>query len=192
MNIYFLRHGKTITPGTYTGATDVPLSAEGVSQIVSISAYFRDIVIDRVYCSPLNRCRKSFQLLELPVECSFEADLTEINFGTWETRSFDALYRDDRINMERWFRLKDAFTFPGGDTITDFSSRINVWIEKLAAESYANVLVVSHAGVIKHAIIHLLGLGIQMADRFEISEGHVSLVSREDGFAVLKFLNKNC
>ncbi len=192
MNIYFLRHGETVSAGTYTGATDVPLSAEGISQIVSISSYFRDIVIDHAYCSPLARCQKSFELLALPVQCSFEAALTEINFGEWETRSFDALYRDDRKNMERWFRLKHAFTFPGGDTIAHFSSRIKVWFEKLGNESYTNVLVVSHAGVIKHAIIHLLGLDIETADRFEISEGHVSLVSINDGFAVLRFLNQNC
>lgn len=192
MNIYFLRHGQTVAAGTYTGSTDVPLSAEGISQILNISLYLREIVIDFAYCSTLVRCRKSFELLELPVACSFDAALTEINFGKWETRSFNHIYRDDREKMEQWFRLKEAFTFPEGDNITEFSSRIKDWFEKLDNGRYANVLVVSHAGVIKHAITHLLGLGISQADQFEVSEGHVSLISIDDGYAVLKYLNKNC
>ncbi len=192
MNIYFLRHGQTAAAGTYTGSTDVPLSAEGISQILNISSYLREIIIDFAYCSTLVRCRKSFELLQLPIECSFDAALTEINFGTWETRSFNQIYRDDKQNMEEWFRLREAFTFPEGDNIRQFSSRIKDWFENLGDGRYKNVLVVSHAGVIKHAITHLLGLDINQADQFEVVEGRVSLVSIDDGFAVLKYLNKNC
>ena len=192
MNIYFLRHGQTVAAGSYTGSTDVPLSAEGISQILNISSYLRGIIIDFAYCSTLVRCRKSFELLQLPVECSFDAALTEINFGTWETRSFNQIYRDDRQNMEEWFRLREAFTFPEGDNIRQFSSRIKDWFQNLGDGRYKNVLVVSHAGVIKHAIAHLLGLDINQADQFEVVEGRVSLVSIDDGFAVLKYLNKNC
>lgn len=93
--------------------------------------------------------------------------------------------------MERWFQLKEKFTFPEGDNILEFSTRIKDWFEKLKNERYKNVLVVSHAGVIKHAVTHLLGLHINQADQFEISEGHVSLLSIDDNFTVLKFLNKN-
>ena len=192
MNIYFLRHGQTVAAGSYTGSTDVPLSAEGISQILNISSYLRGIIIDFAYCSTLVRCRKSFELLQLAVECSFDAALTEIDFGTWETRSFNQIYRDDRQNMEEWFRLREAFTFPEGDNIRQFSSRIKDWFQNLGDGRYKNVLVVSHAGVIKHAIAHLLGLDINQADQFEVVEGRVSLVSIDDGFAVLKYLNKNC
>ncbi len=191
MNIYFLRHGKTVSAGTYTGSTDVPLSADGIDQIVSISLYLREIEFDFVFCSTLGRCRKSFELLDIPVQCSFDAALKEINFGRWEQRSFNDIYREDQKNMERWFQLKEKFTFPEGDNILEFSTRIKDWFEKLKIEGYKSVLVVSHAGVIKHAVTHLLGLDINQADQFEIREGHVSLLSIDGDFTVLKFLNKN-
>ena len=191
MNIYFLRHGQTVSAGTYTGSTDVALSVDGVDQIVSISLFLRAIDFDFVFCSTLGRCKKSFELLDIPVDCSFDAALKEIDFGRWEQRSFDHIYREDRKNMELWFQLKEKFTFPEGDNILEFSTRIKHWFEKLKNERYKNVLVVSHAGVIKHAVTHLLGLHINQADQFEVSEGHVSLLSIDDNFTVLKFLNKN-
>lgn len=191
MNIYFLRHGQTVSAGTYTGSTDVPLSADGVDQIVGISLYLREIKFDFVFCSTLGRCRKSFELLNIPIECSFEAALKEIDFGRWEQRSFNHIYRKDRKNMEQWFQRKEKFTFPEGDNILEFSTRIKDWFERLKNERYKNVLVVTHAGVIKHAVTHLLGLHINQADQFEISEGSVSLLSIDDNFTVLKFLNKN-
>lgn len=191
MNIYFLRHGQTVTPGTYTGSTDVALSTRGIAQIHELSSYLRNSKLDFAYCSPLDRCRKSFDLLELPVSCSFEDSLREIDFGTWENRSFEHIYRQDRRNMQRWFDLKERFIFPGGDSISEFSFRVKDWFEKLKNQRYKNVLVVSHAGVIRHAITHLLGLEIKYADQFEICEGHVSLLSVDENFAVLKFLNRN-
>ena len=158
MNIYFLRHGQTVSAGTYTGSTDVPLSVDGVDQIVSISLFLREIDFDFVFCSTLGRCKKSFELLDIPVACSFDAALKEIDFGRWEQRSFAHIYREDRKNMELWFQLKEKFTFPEGDNILEFSTRIKHWFEKLKNERYKNVLVVSHAGVIKHAVTDLPGL----------------------------------
>jgi len=190
LDIYFLRHGQTISAGTYTGATDVVLSEQGVSQIHRISDDIKQIQFDFIFCSPLSRCRMSLELLEIDTSCIFDETIREINFGNWENCSFEEIYRQDRQTMEQWFLLKDQFTFPGGENISEFSLRIKNWFVKLQNERYKNVLVVSHAGVIKHALVHLLGFDTSRADQFEISEGSVSLISIDSGFSVLKFLNK--
>jgi len=192
MNIYFLRHGETLSAGTYTGVTDVDLSSGGISQIRAVSPYVKKMAIEIAYCSPLVRCRKSFDLLELPVNCRYESCLREIDFGRWENKTFNDIYRQDRLNMQRWYEEKDRFVFPGGDSIAEFSSRVKDWFEKLKNERYKNVLVISHAGVIKHAIVHLLDLDISRADQFEINTGHVSLLSVDEHYAVIQFLNRNC
>ncbi|MEE4165386.1 MAG: histidine phosphatase family protein [Desulfocapsaceae bacterium] len=191
MDIYFLRHGQTVSPSVYTGVTDVALSAHGESQIRSISAYLNNIVFDAAYCSPLIRCRTSFELLELEIACSFVEDLREINFGRWESKTFSEIYCQDRATMEQWFSQQEQFTFPEGDMISTFSNRIGNWLETLKTKQHEHVLVVSHSGVIRHALAHLLGLGINQADCFEITEGTVSLITVEKTFCILKLLNKN-
>ena len=191
MNIYFLRHGQTETPGTYTGSTDVALSTSGRNQVQTIAPLVRAIEIDACFCSPMLRCRSTFEILDLNSQCIVDDALKEIDFGTWEGKSFTQVYDEDRETMETWFEQKERFSFPSGESIHSFGCRVTRWVEKLRCTSYANVLVVSHAGVIRYAIGRLLNLDQGIADQFEIVEGCLSLVNIADDYGVLKFLNKS-
>lgn len=86
MKIILVRHGPT--PGNlarrYIGRTDEPL-APGVRPGYFVPA------ADRVYVSPLLRCRQTAALLYpgvTPVEVS---DLRECDFGEFENKSYDEL-----------------------------------------------------------------------------------------------------
>ena len=191
MNIYFLRHGQTETPGTYTGSTDVALSPSGKNQVQRIAPLVQGIEIDACFCSPMLRCRTTFELLDIHSQCFVHDALKEIDFGRWEGKSFAQVYGEDRETMETWFELKEDFCFPSGEAIHTFGSRVRRWVEDLRSTSYSSVLVISHAGVIRYAITRLLNLDQGIAGQFEIAEGCLSLVSIDDDYAVLKFLNKD-
>ena len=137
------------------------------------------------------RCRSTFELLDIKSQCFVDDALKEIDFGRWEGKTFSQVYAEDRETMETWFEHKDRFCFPSGESIHTFGYRVKGWVEDLRSTAHSNVLVVSHAGVIRYALSLLLNLDQGIADQFEIGEGCLSLVSIYDEYGVLKFLNKN-
>ena len=60
--IYLIRHGKPEFPDEQKyciGRTDLPLSEEGRTQIRALGETFAGRRIEKIYTSPLKRCRES-------------------------------------------------------------------------------------------------------------------------------------
>lgn len=189
MDIYLLRHGTTVVPGTYTGIRDVLLSETGSREVKKLAPAVAALPLEHCFCSTLTRCRQSLDLLGLTCDCTFDTELVEIDFGRWEGLSFDQISRSDPEQMQSWFEQGDAFTFPGGENISTFNKRVSGWFDRLLESGYAAVLVISHAGVIRHGLCRLLGMQSDDGFRFEIKEASLSLVSHTDGSGRLVQLN---
>ena len=189
MEIYLLRHGRTTQPGTYTGISDVQLSKSGEEQVSALSSLFSSHNFDRCYSSPLIRCRSTFEALGIDNDCVYDERLREINFGQWEGLTFKQVETQFPGQLDLWKTQKQKFHFPNGDLLSDFSSRIEEWFEELLRGDFERVLIVSHGGVIRVALCHLLGIGNEFLFSFTISEATVSMVAHEHGFARLELLN---
>lgn len=191
MEIYLLRHGQTVSPGTYTGISDTQLSEEGFRQVRSIAPLLAEIQPEHCYSSPLIRCRKSVELLDLECFCSYDDDLREVNFGRWEGLSFAEISDNDEELLRKWLTLKDGFTFPGGDSVSAFHNRIATWFcSLLMQETYERILVVAHAGVIRAGLCYLLTIDARQAFSFEVQEAALSCVAHEAGHSRLVYLNR--
>ncbi len=189
MDIYLLRHGHTLQAGTYTGSTDVELSAEGRQQIATLSPYFQAIKFDHCFCSPLIRCRQTLTLLGVDIECSFDDNLKEIDFGAWEGLSFVQVQKKFPNQLNDWGREGEDFSFPGGERIRAFNSRVVNWVDNVLTNNFNRVLIVAHGGVIRIAICHLLGIETARAFAFNPKEGRISMVHLVNGFGRLDMLN---
>jgi alpha-ribazole phosphatase len=189
VEIYLLRHGHTLQAGTYTGSTDVKLSAEGKQQITTLSPYFQSIKFDHCFCSPLIRCRQTLTLLGVDTECRFDDNLKEIDFGVWEGLSFVQVQKNFPNQLNDWVRADEDFSFPGGERIRAFNSRVVNCFDNLLTNNFNRVLIVAHGGVIRIAICHLLGIVTARAFAFNPMEGRVSMVHLVDGFGRLEMLN---
>ena len=58
--IYLIRHGETDGNKfkSIQGCMDLPLNAKGIEQAEKMANYFKDIPLDAIYCSSMNRaCR---------------------------------------------------------------------------------------------------------------------------------------
>ena len=190
MEIYLLRHGLTTQPGTYTGISDVDLAEAGRQQIRTLSPGLSKIKFDHCFCSPLRRCRQSFRLLDIKSELTIDENLQEINFGDWEGLSFTEVKERFPADVERWLKQGDGFQFPHGESTEDFCLRISRWFERLGRKAYDRVLVVSHGGVLRYGICHLLNLGKSHSFAFHVGEGLLSKVTVEHGAGRLEFLNR--
>jgi alpha-ribazole phosphatase len=190
MHIYLVRHGRTIAPDAYNGSTDIALSPEGMQQARYSSSLLTAIAFDACYCSPLQRCRDTLDLLGVPVTATIENELREIDFGRWEGLTLAQIAERDQLNLDRWQRERGRFSFPGGEGIETFSQRVADWFDRLATRDHQRVLVVTHAGVIRRALCHLLGFGHDHVYTFGIREAGITLVHRRPDFCVLEFLNR--
>lgn len=189
MEIYLLRHGETMQSGTYTGSTNVELSVEGRQQIVSLSPFLQSIRFDTCFCSPLIRCVHTVTLLGLECDPVFDDHVKEIDFGSWEGLSFEQVQKDFSDQLTDWEREGENFSFPGGEMIRAFNSRITCWLDNLLTKDFNRVLIVTHGGVIRIALCYLLGLEADRAFAFNPREGRVSIVNVVDGFGQLQKLN---
>ena len=189
MEIYLLRHGTTIQSGTYTGRSDVELSADGEHQILSLAPRLKSVDFDACFCSPLKRCRQTLALLDIIAECNFVESLKEIDFGLWEGLSFKQIQNSYPDQLDSWARQGDDFRFPGGERIKTFNSRIIDWFDKLLTKDFNRVLIVAHGGVVRTGICHLVGIDSTKAFVFNPKEGRVAKISVDDGFGQLEYFN---
>ncbi len=189
MHIYLLRHGVTTHPGTYSGCSDVSLSDEGRDQIRSLRSFFSKLVFDQCYCSPLSRCRETYELLDIDLPCTIDDELREIDFGRWEGLSFDQIEERFPDQLEQWVEQQDNFQFPGGDLITAFNARICGWFDKLLTKEHEHVFIVSHGGVLRIGLCHMLGFDPARAFAFHIKEGRVCSLTMKDGYGRLDQFN---
>jgi broad specificity phosphatase PhoE len=174
------------------GATDVPLRAEGISQSARLAAGLGRRRPTRCYCSPLARTQQTARIISESIGLSVttDRDLREINFGEWEGMTFDQAAARHPEAVARWASFSDDFAFPGGESLRDFLERIQRTADRLAADPSERILVITHGGVIRAMICHLLGLSPRSYVLFEIQCAAVSTIKLFDGRGVLAGLNE--
>lgn len=167
MDIFLLRHGDCTTDGVkrYVGRIDYPLSDQGIAQVRAWQEFFVAHVPDRVVCSDLTRTVQTAEnaLVHVPVHIELEPAFREISLGEWEgvrrqeiRERFPQAY-EDRGNDFAGFRP------PGGESFQDLQSRVVPAFNALrtAAGPDDTVLLVTHAGVIRVLICHILGMNLR-------------------------------
>lgn len=88
MEIFLVRHGETEwnRQRRLQGRTDIPLNDAGLAEARRAAKALRDVNFDRIFTSPLQRARKTAEILrgsrEIPVTA--EPLLIEVSFGVGE------------------------------------------------------------------------------------------------------------
>ncbi len=188
-HIYLLRHGRTGYSGKYIGSSDVQLSDEGREQIQCLGKKCQQLQVELVICSPMIRCRQSYELLNIDGPVEFDSDLQEIDFGRWEKKSFDEIAANEPQLVNQWASNPGSFTFPEGDAIKDFVNRIKKIHLKIAQIDQKNILIVSHGGVIRLLLCLFLSIPLDKYLLFNVQKGTFSSVELFDNGGVLTGFN---
>lgn len=192
--VCLVRHGDTgeTLKGRFVGRRDVPLGALGRRQAAALSRCPELRLCREAFCSPMLRVRETLGQSGLDLPSRQDADLREIDFGSWEGLSFTEIARDYPGEVDRWARLEQDFRFPEGEAYADFLQRIQQVAERIArtaAAQTAPVAVFAHGGVIRALICHWLGLPARHYLLFEIEPASVSTVRLFGDRGVLTRLN---
>jgi alpha-ribazole phosphatase len=148
MLLYALRHTKVDVPtGICYGQTDVNLASTFEGELTNIKDSIEGLIFDYVYSSPLIRCRLLAENLRLPNNIVFEENLKELNFGNWETQSWEAIFatKDGKHWMDNYLTAQ----CPNGESYYQLLQRIELFLQyNKRKHPNATVLWVTHSGVI--------------------------------------------
>jgi broad specificity phosphatase PhoE len=120
-----------------------------------------------------------------------DADLREIDFGAWETRTFAEAAGDDPALVDRWAAFSLDFAFPGGESVEGFLRRVHGAAQRLVQAEAPTVLAVTHGGVIRAMVCHLLGLEPRHYLAFDVPYSGLVVIDLFDGKGVLAALERD-
>lgn len=190
--LILIRHGQVEErfEGRFIGATDAALSPAGLRQAQDLASFLARQQPGACFCSPLQRCTATARaaIAGLSLKPGLDTDLREVDFGAWEGLSFSDIAGKDAAAVDRWARFEPGFRFPGGESIADFTSRINNAADRMAAAPQETVVAFTHGGVIRFMLCALLRLDPRSYAAFEIRPAGVADLALFEGGALLQGL----
>jgi broad specificity phosphatase PhoE len=127
--------------------------------------------------SPARRCRET--ALAAGLDPTPEPALAECDFGSWAGRSLADVDAADPAGARAW--MTDPGSAPhGGESLTDFARRVAAWLDG-QAQREGSAVAVTHAGVVKGALVHALGAPIQSFWRIDVLPLAITELHSHDG-----------
>lgn len=189
LKLILVRHGQTDSNKNkkYLGWTDVELNKCGIDQAQQVRDKLKYVDFDIVISSPLKRASETAKIISENI--IYDSELKEINFGLWDNLSFEEIKEKYPKEHELWMKDWKRFIFPEGESALDMHKRAVNFINKIYKKQEGTILIVTHAGLIRSIIAHLLGMGMEGAGRFYIDNGSITVIEIIDDYALLTKLN---
>lgn len=183
--IDLIRHGEVEGDAVYRGSTDDALTDHGWLQMVGALENKNDW--DIIITSPLQRCREFAELIaqEDEIDLEISPSLQEIDFGSWEGLSPDEIMQEDADLLHAWWSSPTKVTPPDGEDFHEFQARVLKSLKKIIQEYKGKkILLVTHAGVIRMVLMHVLGMQEENLFRLNVDYASFSRIhAYHDGTA---------
>lgn len=196
MNIYLVRHGKTLlnTLVKNQGWIDSDLTKEGREELVQLFTNNNLPVFDSVYCSDLGRAKSTLEVIKPYITFksnmyfNYTFALRERFLGSFEG---DSLLKNrqrlsekegyknfsDYLSENTFWDFVDATKRHDpqkvAENFEEFSSRVDEIVSEIKEQNAENILVVSHANTVKYIIESLTEKKLD----FEITNGKIVKVT---------------
>ena len=183
--ILIVRHPQTEAnvDGRFVGRGDTPYTDLGSLQRELLVAEIVAYAPDRVISSPIRRAREVAEsaALILGFEPAFDERATELDFGHAEGFTYAELCEQ---GIEFDFRREDTPVAPGGESRLDIMRR-SAEVADEAVRGGGSVAIVTHGGVFRSMIVHLLGLPFGAIWSFDIQPAQLAEIAVRDDHALM-------
>lgn len=159
IGLVLVRHGETTGESSirYHGINDVELSKLGRAQAEAARLALEGEEFDELFASPLSRARETARIILPGRPIRLVEDFREVNFGRWEGLTQEEIADRDPELYDEWRTNPRIFGYPGGDSRSEFLTRVGRGLRGLLAGGATYPLVVAHKGVIRALAAELLG-----------------------------------
>ncbi len=176
MKITLVRHAEVDEAyhGCYNGHIDIGLSKRGEEQVIALAQEFSSSEFDALYCSDLLRAKMTMQNFPHAIEAVYTEKLREKSWGKHEGLSFDEIIAQGEVEYKdfiQWIKALD------GEPYEEYVKRVEefffVFLPSLKKE---NILVVTHAGVIRVLLSKVKNISLEEAFTIKIDNASVTTV----------------
>jgi broad specificity phosphatase PhoE len=185
MAIWLARHGATewSTSGRHTGATDLPLTADGERQARALGLWTAGHSFARVLSSPLLRARQTARLAGFDdARVEVTPLLREVDYGEYE----GVTTNDIVAARPGWELFRDGS--PGGEAPGEIAARADRLLTFVGSTD-GDVLAFGHGHLLRALAARYLGLKIAVAGLLRLDAGSGSILGAEHGHAALVLWN---
>lgn len=147
MKVYVIRHGETAMGKNNLIATETePLNETGIFQAIRVGKKLREIHIDRIYSSPIERTKHTLELFDLDKNIPVIIDdrIKERNMGIYEKIRFSELDWDVFWGYDSEKKYKEM------ESMKSVFERVSNFLNEIKEEcNNESILLVTHGGVIR-------------------------------------------
>ncbi len=165
--LHLIRHGLTDwnARGKAQGHADIPLNDEGRAQAHRLAARMEGTPLRALYSSDLGRAAETARILgaRIGLEPVFDPAWREVDVGDYEGGTGAPLG-----SFMAW--IAAGHDEHGGETYEEVAARVADGYARIGAQHRGeSVAIVSHGGVLKALVVHLLGLGPDKVGHFSFA-----------------------
>ena len=189
--IFLLRHAHSTAnaKGILAGRLEnIALSKDGYLQRDKLDRRLDEAIFDQVISSPLQRCRET--IINFEPNPFIASEFQEVHYGDWTGKKMSTLMRNSA--WREIHKHPASVRFPNGETLPEVQTRSLLGLDQHISPKMKNVLISTHADVVKVLILHALGTHLNNIDKLQIDNASVSIIERDKhGFRVVRVNDNN-
>jgi broad specificity phosphatase PhoE len=149
--LLLVRHAPTAATRAAAFPVDEGLDARGRAAAAGLAAALPARA--DALASPARSCRETAAAAGL--EARVEPALADVDYGAWAGRTLEEVHAADPEGAAAW--LADPGARPhGGETLRELAARVEAWLDAQAGLG-GGALAITHAAVVRAAVVHALG-----------------------------------
>ncbi|MGF6774743.1 broad specificity phosphatase PhoE [Paraburkholderia sp. GAS199] len=173
--LLLLSHGSTAAMRAGRFPADDPLDERGLAEVAAAAERVHAALggTAAVFVSPARSARQTAAALGMEVDATVESRLNDIDYAAWHGRRLADLAAEAPHDLAAWMRDPDCAAH-GGESFSQLVKRVGQWLDAADLSAHgtdrATVgLVITHATVIRAALIHALGASPTVFARIDIT-----------------------
>jgi broad specificity phosphatase PhoE len=169
--VIFICHASTDAVRQSAFPADEPLDSIGKREAAALAGSVPHA--DQIRSSPELRARQTARVLGL--NAAVEPALRDCDYGSWSGQNFDDISAKEPDAVAAW--LRDPAAAPhGGESLRAFMQRVATWLAGELSQ-HRRSIVVTHAAVIRAAIVHAIEATPQSFWRIDVAPLSCTLLS---------------
>ena len=184
--IFLLRHAHSTAnaKGVLAGRMEnIALSKDGLRQRDVLDIRLADAKFSQVISSPMQRCLET--IVNFDASPLIVHDFQEVDYGNWTGKKMSSLMRNSA--WREIHKHPASVRFPNGETLPEVQTRALLGLDFHVQTKAKNILISTHADVIKVLILHALGTHLNNIDKLQIDNASVSIIDRDkNGLRVIR------